>query len=192
MPRRSSIATGLLDDVPVTTDLGPGRAVAIVGDHGAAVARSLLVQLAALTGPADWRLVVVADDPGEWEWAAWLPARVVRGRLRPRSDDRRSRRRSRLAAVLARLDDGDGRHVVVVTDRPDVLSTRTGALRRYLASAPSVAVVAVVRTRRRRAAAVPQRAAHRQPVHRPVVSRPGVGARFQPGPRRRRVRRRRR
>ena len=38
---------------------------------------------------------------------------------------------ARLAAVLARLDDGDGRHVVVVTDRPDVLSTRTGALRRY-------------------------------------------------------------
>ena len=26
-----------------------------------------------LTGPADWRLVVVADDPAQWEWAAWLP-----------------------------------------------------------------------------------------------------------------------
>ncbi len=63
----------LLDDVPVTADLGPGHAVAVVGDHGAGVARSLVVQLAALTGPADWRLVAVVDDPGEWEWSGWLP-----------------------------------------------------------------------------------------------------------------------
>ena len=63
----------LLGDVPVTTDLGSGQAVAIVGEHGRAIARSLIVQLAVLTGPADWRLVVVADDPDEWDWCAWLP-----------------------------------------------------------------------------------------------------------------------
>ncbi len=34
---------------------------------------------------------------------------------------------------------------MVLTDRPDLLSTRTGVLRRYLAAAPSVAVIAVVR-----------------------------------------------
>ena len=64
---------GELDDVPVTTSLGPGQSLAIVGPHGEAIARSLIVQLAVFTGPADWRLVVVADDPAAWEWAAWLP-----------------------------------------------------------------------------------------------------------------------
>ena len=133
---------GELDDVPVTTSLGPGQSLAIVGPHGEAIARSLIVQLAAFTGPADWRLVVVADDPAAWEWAAWLP-HASTGCSSPTivaADDG-----GRLADVLAGLDDGDGRHVVVVTDRPDALSNRTGALRRFLAAAPSIAVVAVVR-----------------------------------------------
>ena len=111
-----------------------------------AVARSLVVQLAALTGPADWRLVVVADDPGEWEWSGWLPhtssgAGSDVGPMIAAADDG-----ARVAAILASLDPGDGRHVVVLTDRPDALSTRTGALRRHLATAPSVAVIAAVRS----------------------------------------------
>ena len=135
----------LLDDVPVTADLGPGHAVAVVGDHGAGVARSLLLQLAALTGPGDWRLAAVVDDPGEWEWSGWLPhassgAGSDVGPLVAAADDG-----SRVAAILAQLDPTDVRHVVVLTDRPDLLSTRTGVLRRYLAAAPSVAVIAVVR-----------------------------------------------
>ena len=52
---------------------------------------------------------------------------------------------ARLAGVLAGLHVDDGRHVVVVTDRPDALSNRTGVLRRFLAVEPSIAVVAVVR-----------------------------------------------
>ena len=133
-----------LDDVPVTTSLGPGGSVALVGQHSLSVARSLLVQLAALTGPADWRLVVVADDPAQWDWAAWLPHASSGhgsdvGPLIAAVEDG-----GRLADVLAGLDDSDGRHVVVVTDRPELLSNRTGALRRYLATAPSVAVIAVV------------------------------------------------
>ena len=133
---------GELDDVPVTTTLGSGQSMAIVGEHGAAIARSLIVQLAAFTGPADWRLVVVADDPAVWEWAAWLPHASTGSTSQTivAADDG-----GHLAAVLSRLDDGDGRHVVVVTDRPDALANRTGALRRYLAAAPSTAVVAVVR-----------------------------------------------
>jgi S-DNA-T family DNA segregation ATPase FtsK/SpoIIIE len=132
-----------LDDVPVSTSLGPGRSLALVGEHSQSVARSLLVQLAALTGPADWRLVVVADDPAQWEWAAWLPHSTSGhgsdvGPLIAAADD------GGLATVLAALDDSGGRHVVVVTDRPELLSNRTGALRRYLAAAPSVAVIAVV------------------------------------------------
>ena len=40
----------LLDGVPVTAHLGPGQALAIVGDNGVAVARALLLQLAVLDG----------------------------------------------------------------------------------------------------------------------------------------------
>ena len=134
----------LLDGVPVTAHLGPGQALAIVGDNGVAVARALLLQLAVLTGPADWRLVVIADDPDEWEWVTWLPhvesvATSDGGPLIAAADDG-----TRLTAILARLESTDDRHVVVLTDRPDTLSARTGALRRYLAGAPSVAVIAVV------------------------------------------------
>jgi S-DNA-T family DNA segregation ATPase FtsK/SpoIIIE len=134
-----------LVDVPVVTDLGPGRSIALVGHRADAVARSLLVQLAALTGPADWRLVVVADEPADWDWCGWLPhasaglnsgaaPMVVAG-----GDV------ERLTDVLGRLDDGDDRHVVVLTDRPDLLATRTGPLRRFLGTAESAGVVAVVR-----------------------------------------------
>ena len=135
----------LLDGVPVTAHLGPGQAIAIVGDARCRRRPALCSSNSpCCTGPADWRLVVIADDPDEWEWVTWLPhvESVVTsdgGPLIAAADDG-----TRLAAILARLESTDDRHVVVLTDRPDTLSARTGALRRYLAGAPSVAVIAVV------------------------------------------------
>ena len=133
-----------LGDQPVVTALGRGSSLAIVGTHAAAVARSLVVQLATWTGPADWRVVVVAGDTSEWEWCGWLPHANSAWTsdadpLIVAADDPGA-----VAGVFGRLDDGDSRHVVVVTDRPELLATRTGALRRFLGSASSVAVVAVV------------------------------------------------
>ena len=131
---------GRLDDAAVPVELGPGAALAIAGRAAGAVARALVVQLATWSGPADLRLVVVAADPAAWDWCRWLPhalgadgPRVVAG------DDA-----ERLAGVLRALDDGSARHVLVVTDRADMLSQRTGPLRRFLGAAPSAAVVAVV------------------------------------------------
>lgn len=132
-----------LDDHSVVASIGPGESLAIVGADAAAVVRSLIVQLAAWTGPADWRLLVVADDVDDWSWCAWLPHAVsglaIGESLIVGADDSDA-----LADVLGRLADGDPRHVVVVTDRGDLLATRTGPLRRYLESASSVAVVAAV------------------------------------------------
>lgn len=133
-----------LDGHPVLADLGRGRSLAIAGTNAVAVARSLVVQSATWTGPADWRLLVVAEKVDEWEWCGWLPHTRVGGRsdIDPTVVDAHDG--VRLCDALRRLDDGDDRHVIVVTDRADLLSTRTGPLRRYLGSAGSVAVLAVV------------------------------------------------
>lgn len=133
-----------LEGQPVLADLGRGRSLAIAGANAIAVARSLVMQLATWTGPADWRLLVVAEDVDEWEWCAWLPHTRVGGRsdIDPTVVDAHDG--VGLSDALRRLDDGDERHVIVVTDRADLLSTRTGPLRRYLGSAGSVAVLAVV------------------------------------------------
>ena len=61
------------DDAPVPTELGDGAALAVSGPEAAGVVRSIVVQLATWSGPADWRLVVVADDPAGWDWCRWLP-----------------------------------------------------------------------------------------------------------------------
>ncbi len=128
------------DDAAVGADLGPGAAVAVAGTAATAVVTSIVVQLATWVGPADWRLVVVADDADAWDWCRWLPHAA--GAERPRVVDADDA--DVVAAVLGRLDDGDTRHVVVVTDRADVLAQRTGPLRRFVAAAPSVAVVVAV------------------------------------------------
>ncbi|MCU1351642.1 MAG: cell division FtsK/SpoIIIE, partial [Acidimicrobiales bacterium] len=58
-----------LVDVPVPLDLVPGQVLGIAGDAGvgASVARSLVLQLATHTGPADLRV------DGPWPDLAWLP-----------------------------------------------------------------------------------------------------------------------
>ncbi len=131
-------------DAPVRLDLGPGAAVALVGDQADGVARSLVVQLAAHTGPADWRLIVLSDRPDSWGWTSWLP-HAVHPQPSGRSGLVDPTDVTAVDAALRRIDDGDTRHVVVVTDRADLLANRTGALRRYLGSAASVAVLTVVR-----------------------------------------------
>jgi DNA segregation ATPase FtsK/SpoIIIE, S-DNA-T family len=61
----------------VPLDLSGGGVVGIVGDRAAAVAvaRSLVCQAAALHGPADLPVMVLAgvDAAPGWDWAKWLP-----------------------------------------------------------------------------------------------------------------------
>ncbi len=71
------VAASTLDGAPVPVDLSAGGVVGIVGDRSAALAlaRSLLCQAAALHGPADLPVMVLAkpDATGAWDWAKWLP-----------------------------------------------------------------------------------------------------------------------
>jgi S-DNA-T family DNA segregation ATPase FtsK/SpoIIIE len=66
-----------LEGSPVPVDLSGGGVVGIVGDRAAALAlaRSLLCQAAALHGPADLPVMVLArpEAAGDWDWAKWLP-----------------------------------------------------------------------------------------------------------------------
>ncbi len=67
----------LLEGSPVPVDLSGGGVVGIVGDRDAALglARSLLCQAAALHGPADLPVMVLAhaEAARDWDWAKWLP-----------------------------------------------------------------------------------------------------------------------
>ena len=128
------------DHVPVAVDLGPGAAIAVAGEHAGAVARSLVVQLATWCGPADWRLVVVADDPAAWAWAEWLPHACAGGALWVLAADDAVD----LDDALTRLADTWTGHVVVVTDRPDLMAARNSPVRRFLDAVTSVATLTVV------------------------------------------------
>ena len=130
---------GHLTRMPVAASLADGTVTAIVGGQAAyAVARSMLLQLATASGPADWQLAVISDRAAEWDALGWLPHIDDVGRV-PLIG-----RVAEHAEVISRLD-GDARHLVVVIDQPDLLASRTSALRRLVAGGRSIAVVVVCR-----------------------------------------------
>jgi S-DNA-T family DNA segregation ATPase FtsK/SpoIIIE len=122
--------------------LRAGDAVALHGDFstGCALARSIIVQSAVASGPADWRLVVISTDPDRWNWTGWLPhaRRGTGDQLIARADDTGAIQR-----LLESVGQADGGPVLVVVDDPAVLALRTGPLRRYLATASPVCLVIV-------------------------------------------------
>ena len=131
-----------LDDVPVTTSSGPAGP----SPSSANTASPSPARCSSSSPPSPARRLASRGRrrrPGRSGSGPRLPARrrvtaPTSGPLIVAADGWQPGGRPRC------LDDGDGRHVVVVTDRPDLLSTRTGALRRFLAAAPSVAVIAIV------------------------------------------------
>ncbi len=97
-------AAATLPDCPVTAELAQGGVVGVVGDRAAAlaVARSLLCQAAAQTGPADLVVAVLAapDHGSAWDWSKWLPhARDTGGGRLLSKDPERS---SEIAEALLR------------------------------------------------------------------------------------------
>lgn len=127
-------------DLPVPADLGPGCRMALLGPHGAAVARALVVQLAASCGPADLRITIVSDSPERWASLRALPhvtlpdgtAAIVAESGLPR-----------VLNELSGRDAHDGHHLLI-TDQPALLATRTSPLRRALGDAQSDALIVVL------------------------------------------------
>ncbi len=132
-----------LDDVAVPIALEPASVLAIRGASsiGDALCRSMIVQLAADYGPADWELQVLTDRPDNWGWVSWLPQSHHLPCLVDVTD------RAALAQAMDHTDDGCGtrRRSVIVVDAPALLSARTGPLRRRL-DRGDVACIVVVET----------------------------------------------
>jgi S-DNA-T family DNA segregation ATPase FtsK/SpoIIIE len=123
---------------PIT--IRPGDAVAFHGPrvHARSVARSVVVQLATWTGPADWQLVVVSGDRREWAWADWLPHGALGGCSVLVIDG------ASVDAIGDRLDAIDtDRQTVLVTDEPHLFTARTGPLRRFVSRANAASLVVV-------------------------------------------------
>lgn len=106
-----------VERAPVAAELGPGAVVTLSGPGAGAVSRSLVIQLAASVAPELVRIAVIGEQAG---WAAGLPH-----------------------ASGGTAAAGDGRHVVVVTDRVELERQPPGALRDGLGVDPEAAVVLV-------------------------------------------------
>ncbi len=119
-----------LDDVAVPLALEPSSVMAFHGGFttGAALMRSVIVQLAACYGPADWELQVVTCRPERWSWVSWLPQTRHRPGVIDAADG------VALVDAMDRIIGGDEhvRRSVIVVDEPALLTARTGPVRRRL------------------------------------------------------------
>ncbi|CAN5442341.1 hypothetical protein BH10ACT2_BH10ACT2_21350 [soil metagenome] len=127
-------------DLPSPADVGPGCRMALLGPYGNAVARSIVVQLAASCGPADLRITIVTDNPDRWNCVRAFPnttlpdgsaAIVSEGELPRVLDD--------LAARTVH-----GGHHLLITDQPALLATRTSPLRRATSDVLRDALIVVL------------------------------------------------
>lgn len=124
-------AAAMLTDVeiPARLDDHDRHVIAISGRGAHGVARSVVLQLATATGPADWVLRAVVERPGDHGWLRDLPHAVTEPGLDPVvavGDP------AGAAAMIGALDDGDDRRVVFVCDAPALLTNRIGSVRRLL------------------------------------------------------------
>ena len=114
LPEVDAALTGAtLPRSPVGVDLGPGRALGVVGTRPAAMAllRSLVCQAAVHHGPADLHLALLVDDEAAagWDWAKWLPHAAGRCAAGRESAEALVAARSQAAGPLfLMVVDGDG------------------------------------------------------------------------------------
>ena len=126
-----------LGNLPFAVQIAPATVTALRGlpSMTAAVARAIVMQLAASSGPADWQLGMVVENLTEWTCLSWL-AHMADTAGKPMIVDA-----ARIADLTGGLDPDDQRLLVLVVDRPHLLAARTSPLRRLLAGRRPVAVV---------------------------------------------------
>jgi S-DNA-T family DNA segregation ATPase FtsK/SpoIIIE len=127
-------------ELPIVADIGPTCRLAVRGsaDTPAAIARSIVVQLAANCGPADVRVLIVTHEPARWRWLQRLPhAMTGAGGVAVVAE-------AELFDIVAEWDVAPPPHLVVITDAPDLLTARTSPLRRVVTADRSTALIVLV------------------------------------------------
>ena len=124
-----------------TIDLHTERAVAIAGSEHfrSALARTLVVELATLHGPADIDLVVLTDTDrlAHWDWAKWLPHLRLDDTPAIWSSAREIARWADGAADRAASPPWISPHLTVaILDDPGLWTRRNSPLRSIVASPP--------------------------------------------------------
>ena len=121
----------------VTLDLAGSPVVAVTGDDRfrTAMARTIIVELATLHGPADLDIAIIPgpEQTAVWEWAKWLP------HIRLGGDPMIHRDRREVTDWAARLGQTtwDAGHLtVVVVDDPSQWTVPGSPLRELMAAAP--------------------------------------------------------
>lgn len=130
----------VLHGVAIAADLGPGCRVALTGPGAPAVARALIAQLSVSCGPADMRVVIVTERADRWAHLRDLPHLVLPDGSAAITDE------AGLPSVLAELaaPERHRSHLLVVTDEPGAIATRTSPLRRLLADPAQHAAVVLL------------------------------------------------
>ena len=125
---------------PIRADLADSGVVGVVGEREdvLAVARSLVVQAAVQSGPADLSIGVYCD-PGRqqaWEWATWLPHTRCLGGVEDRwLSCERSRSETQLRSLRDEIDGHPVPEVLLVIDSDVLLEGREAPARELLGHA---------------------------------------------------------
>jgi S-DNA-T family DNA segregation ATPase FtsK/SpoIIIE len=138
--KRSSV----IDRCPVLASLAAGQVLGIAGDEAVAtaVARTIALQLAVDSGPADVRIAVLVDEGrvDEWDWATWLPHTAVG--TDPAGPRLLASDPVGVSGVLDALErDSTSHATVVIVDGQEHLQGRRSRLRALVASGAVGAVV---------------------------------------------------
>ena len=133
-------AMAILPDLALIAEIGAACRLAVRGaaEGTRAIARSIVMQLAANCGPADVRIVVVTTERAPWRWLELLPhATTAAGRVAVVAE-------SELLETVAQYDVAPHPHLVVVSDAPHLLASRTSPLRRVVGASRSTALIVLV------------------------------------------------
>jgi len=129
---------------PILVDLAASGVVGVVGEREDAlsVARSLVIQAAVQSGPADLAIGVYCD-PGRqqaWEWTPWLPHTRRLGGVEDRwLSCERTRSETQLRSLRDEIDTYPAPEVLLVIDSDVLLEGREAPARELLGRARGVA-----------------------------------------------------
>ena len=138
----------VVDDAPIVVD---GRQpIGIRGEaiEALAVARALVLQAAALHGPADLRIVVATTDAhrAEWAWSEWLPHTLdARADLRLVVSGEVALRDT-VEQLLGAADGDDIAHTLVLVDDASLVANRATPIRQLLAGLQGATAIVVAST----------------------------------------------